>query len=265
MRTHTSHPEGLTLTVAILSLNESARIADCIRSASFADEVVLVDAGSADGTPDIARALGAKVFVYSDWKGFSVQRDRLLAHSTSDYVFFLDADEEISPELREEMERVVASGEKAVWALHWVQIAFGRPLHRMRSSGNVQRLFWRSDVIRFEGVVHEHAVLTEPRPVRQLHHRLPHYSRETIYASLLKMTQYAHLGAIKRSQKGKAGGILRGALSGATIFTRLYLFRRGILCGPEGFLYCMFAGLEAFFRYVSLEYDRDRLEKVVKR
>ncbi|MBS3997612.1 MAG: glycosyltransferase family 2 protein [Hydrogenophaga sp.] len=265
MRTYTSHYGPPTLTVAILSLNEAHRIASCIRSACFADEVVLVDAGSVDGTPEIARALGAQVFIYPDWQGFSVQRDRLLAHATSDYVFFLDADEEISPDLSREIREVVASGEKAVWALHWVQIAFGRQLTRMKSSGNVERLFWRSDVRSFEGVVHEHAVLHEARPVLQLRHRLTHHSRETIYGSLLKMTQYAHLGAIKRLQKGKTGGIFRGALSGATIFTRLYIFRRGFLCGPEGFLYCMFAGLEAFFRYVALEYDRERLEEVVKR
>lgn len=265
MRTHTQHCGLPTLTVAMLSLNEAPRIASCIRSANFADEVLVVDAGSDDGTVEIAQAEGALVFRYPDWKGFGVQRDRLLKHASGDYIFFLDADEVISPELEEELKEIVTSGRKAVWSLQWLQIAFGRPLTKMKSSGNVQRLFWRSDVIRFEGVVHEHAVLCKKRPELQLKHRLPHHSRETIYGSLLKMAQYAHLGAMKRSRQNKTGGIVRGIFSGATIFTRLYIFRRGFLCGPEGFLYCMFAGLEGFFRYVALRYDRSQLETMVKR
>lgn len=263
---HALPPSGShTLTIAILSLNEAPRIANCIRSARFAHEILVVDAGSVDGTVEIAQAEGALVFRYPDWQGFGVQRERLLTHATGNYIFFLDADEVISPELQEELQDIVGSGKKAVWALQWLQIAFGRPLAHMKSSGNVQRLFWRADVIRFEGVVHEHAVLREKRPQLQLKHRLPHHSRETIYGSLLKMAQYVHLGAAKRSRLGKSGGILRGIFSGVTIFMRLYVFRRGFLCGPEGFLYCLFAGLEGFFRYVALKYDHTQLENMVKR
>lgn len=253
------------LTVAILTLNESRRIASCIRSAHFADQIVVVDSASKDGTAEIARSLGAEVHVYDDWQGFAVQRDRLLLHATGDYIFFLDADEEFTPELEAELKAVLASGDKSVWELRWIQVAFGRPLTLMRSSGSVQRLFWRADIVRFEGVVHEHAVLREPRPLRRFQHRLLHHSRETIHGSLLKLAQYAQLGAVKRARLGKTGGIFRGFLSAASNFFRLYFLQRGFMCGPQGFLYCLFVSLESFFRYVALRYDREHLQTLPKR
>lgn len=254
-----------TLTVAILTLNESKRIASCIRSAHFADEIVVVDSASTDDTVAIAESLGAKVHVYDDWQGFALQRDRLLQHATGDYIFFLDADEEFTPELEAELQDVMASGDKSVRELRWIQVAFGRPLTRMRSTGSVQRLFWRTDIERFDGVVHEHAVMRVKRDLRRFQHRLLHHSRESIHGSLLKLAQYAQLGAVKRARLGKTGGIWRGFLSAGSNFFRLYFLQRGFMCGPQGFLYCLFVCLESFFRYVALKYDRAQLQNLVKR
>lgn len=253
------------LTVAILTLNEGKRLAACIRSAHFADEIVVVDGGSFDDTVAIAQSMGAQVHVYPDWQGFAAQRDRLLRHATGDYIFFLDADEEFTVELEAELKAVMASGDKSVWELRWIQVAFGKPLTRMRSSGSVQRLFWRTDIERFDGVVHEHAVLRVERELRRFQHRLLHHSRETVHGSLLKLAQYAQLGAVKRARAGKRGGIGRGLLAATFVFIRLYAFQGGFLCGPQGFLYCLLSGLESFFRYVALEYDRESLDTVVKR
>jgi len=253
------------LTVAVLTFNEAHRIEDCLRSAAFADRVMVLDSGSTDDTVARARALGAEVHVTEDWQGFAEQRNRQLARIDGGYVFFLDADETFTPDLVAEVQAIVASGERAVWSLRWIQVAFGRPLTRMNSTGSVQRLFWRPDIERFEGVVHEHAVLRQPRTLKRLRHRLWHHSRESVHASLLKLAQYAQLGAVKRARLGKRGGILRGLLSALSNFVRLYLLQRGFLCGPQGFLYCLFVSLECFFRYVALRYDRDRLDVLVKR
>jgi len=64
------------------------------------------------------------------------------------------------------------------------------------------------------------------------------------------------LGAAKRAEKGRRGGVLRGMASATAIFIRLYIIRRGFLCGPEGFLFCFFIALECFFRYAALRYDK---------
>ena len=245
-----------TLTIGILTMNEERRIAACIDSAAFADQIIVVDSGSSDGTVEIATAKGVEVYSYPDWQGFAVQRNRLLAHSQSDYVFFLDADETISPALREELQALVATGEEAIWMVRWRMVAFGQELKYLRSTSKVERLFWRGLLREYTGVVHEEAQLTRSNVPRYLMKTpLLHHSRSTVHASLEKLTQYAMLGAAKRAEKGARGGILRGLAASLSMFVRLYIFHFGILCGGAGFLYCLFVALESFFRYAALAYD----------
>lgn len=255
-----------TLSIGILTLNEERRIAGCLRSAAFADEVVVVDSGSTDRTIELAQGMGAKVYVHADWQGFAVQRNRLLARANSDYVFFLDADEEITAELQAQLLEAVASGQNAVWRIQWRIVAFGRELRHFRSRTAVERLFRRDALIAFEGIVHEQALLKgEPLLRYTLRAKLRHYVRDSVRGSLEKLTQYAMLGAAKRAQAGKRGGILRGLASGSSMFGRLYILQLGFLGGGAGFLFCYLIALEYFFRYVALDYDRELLTDTVKR
>ncbi|MEY3216516.1 MAG: hypothetical protein RLZZ280_893 [Pseudomonadota bacterium] len=260
-------PDPPRLSIGILTKNEAQLIGACIESASFADEVIVLDSGSTDKTLDIARSLGAKTFVSEDWQGFAVQRNRLLAHVRGQYIFFLDADEIITPELREEIMALVRSGQQGVWRVRWTVVAFGHVLRHFNSDSSMERLFTTDLIDHYEGVVHEAAVLKADRPATRgaLRQRLLHHSRQSIRASLEKLTQYAMLGAAKRLAAGKRGGVLRGMASATVLFTRTYFFRRAFLDGGPGFLYCYFVALECFFRYVALHYDRDQLENSVKR
>ncbi len=245
-----------TLCIGVIAMNEAHRIRACLESAAFADQVVVVDSGSTDQTRELATAMGAEVHLHSDWKGFAEQRNRLLQHVRCDYVFFLDADEVIGPELQAEIQRAVQDRSEAVWEIQWEEVAFGKRLSRMNSTGGIRRLFPREQLIGFDGVVHEKALLARPdMETRRFRRRLLHYSRPTVYASLRKLAQYVQLGAAKRAEAGKTGGVLRGFGSGLAIFIKLYFIRRGFLCGPQGFLFCFFIALECFFRYVALKYD----------
>jgi glycosyltransferase involved in cell wall biosynthesis len=255
-----------TLCIAILTMNEERRIAQCIQSAHFADQIVVVDSGSQDGTVALAQSLGAQVHSHPDWQGFAEQRNRLIQHCNADYIFFLDADEQIPTELATEIQAAVQSQAQLTWEVLWNQVAYGKPLTLMKSTGGVQRMFPMANLLRFEGLVHEKAILKNPQtPVRKFKHRLWHYSRETVYGSLQKLAQYAQLGAAKRAEKGKRGGVLRGFASALNSFVQLYFFRRGFLCGAEGFLFCFFIALECFFRYAMLHYDRNTLNETTKR
>jgi glycosyltransferase involved in cell wall biosynthesis len=255
-----------SLLVGVLTLNEASRIAQCIESAQFADRIVVVDSGSEDATVDIAEQLGAEVYVYPDWQGFAVQRNRLLSHCHEDYVFFLDADEVITSSLQTEIETVVQRRSVGVWEIVWDQVVFGQPLSRMRETSGLPRLFEAKNIVGYEGVVHERAILRDASvPVYRFKSRLLHYSRDTIYGSIQKLAQYARLGATKRALLGRKGGVMRGFASAFASFLKLYIVRRGFLCGGAGFLYCLFVGLECFFRYVMIDYDRDHLEARTKR
>ena len=254
------------LTIGILTMNEERRIAACIDSAAFADQIIVVDSGSADATVQIAQSKGVEVYSYPDWQGFAVQRNRILQHANGDWVFFLDADELVTPALAKEIRAIVDANVQSVWEVAWEQIAYGQSLGRMRSSGGIPRLFPRAQIVQFEGVVHEGAKLRDVQlPVQLLKNRLPHYSRESIYGSLQKLAQYVQLGAYKRLQAGKTGGVLRGMGSAIANFIRVYIFHRGFLCGRAGFLHSFFVALECFFRYVALDIDKEYLVKMQKR
>ena len=258
----TDKPTRPTLCIGVLTMNEAHRIEQCLQSASFADQLLVIDSGSTDGTRERAEQLGAQVHLYPDWQGFAVQRNRVLQHVKADYVFFLDADEVIPPSLQMEIQQAVSSGENAVWEVRWNQVAYGRALTWMKSTDGIRRLFKTENVFAFEGVVHEGAQLRDQAtPVKRFKTRLMHYSRETVYGSLQKLAQYVQLGAAKRAAAGKTGGVLRGFASAFAIFLKLYIFRRGFMCGPQGFLFCFFIALECFFRYAALHYDAKVLSK----
>src|SRR3954465_410111 len=102
-------PQPMTrLSVVIVAKNEAANIVDCVRSCGFADEVIVVDSGSTDGTPDLARAEGAKVLVTPDWPGYGPQNNRGIDLTTADWFFSLDADERITPALAGEIRAAIA-------------------------------------------------------------------------------------------------------------------------------------------------------------
>ncbi|MES2186206.1 MAG: glycosyltransferase family 2 protein [Pseudomonadota bacterium] len=261
-------PARLTarLTIGVLTLNEERNIARCLRSAAFADEVLVVDSGSRDRTVEIAQALGATVHRYPDWQGFGVQRNRLLSHASGDYIFFVDADEEITDALRAEVQAVVASRAQVVGTVKWTVVAYGQELRWFLGQAEIERFFPRALLREFTGIVHEHAELRDPALRRHAFRgRLRHTSRETVSDSLLKLRQYAMLGAAKRAAAGKRGGVWRGMASGVAVFLRLYVARLGFLGGGPGFLFCFFIALESFFRYAALRYDQDTLRSDVAR
>jgi glycosyltransferase involved in cell wall biosynthesis len=255
-----------TLCIGILTMNEARRIEQCIQSAQFADQIVVVDSGSKDDTVPIAQGMGAQVHTHADWQGFAEQRNRLLQYCTCDYIFFLDADEVITPALQREIQEAVQSNKPDVWETYWLEVAFGRPLKRVLSRKSLPRFFRREILIGFDGVVHENAKFTKA-DLTHLTFKTPllHYSRESVQDSLKKLTQYAMLGAAKRAKKGRKGGIFHGSVSAIWMFIRLYFFKLAFLEGGPGFLYSFFIALEFFFRQAALKYDRQWLTDNVQR
>lgn len=246
------------LSIGVLTMNEAARLERCLASAGFADQIVVVDSGSSDATLEIARRFTPNVHVHADWQGFGIQRDRMLRHMDGDYIFFLDADEVVTPALAEEMRAAIDEGAFDAWTIQWRQFVLGRPLEPYRESSRVLRLFRRSALAGYRAVVHEEPVWAIEAPrVGRLRARLDHHPRESVAAALKKSTQYAILGAQKRREAGKRGGIVVGLLSSLRVFVSSYFFKLGVLNGGRGFLLAMFMAYENFFKYAILHYDRD--------
>ena len=93
-----------SLSVIIITHNEAHNIQNCLRCVAFADEVVVLDSGSTDGTVQLAEAMGASVSISPDWPGFGIQKNRALALAGFDWVLSIDADERVTPALQAQIQ-----------------------------------------------------------------------------------------------------------------------------------------------------------------
>lgn len=242
-----------TLSVVIITKNEAGRLRPTLESVRFADEIVVLDSGSDDGTADLAREYTGKVFVDPVWPGFGEQKNRALAHATGDWVLSLDADERVSAALQREIRSVIEGGDKPVYALPRLSSFCGRDIHH---SGwwpdYVPRLFKRGAASFSPDLVHER-LLFEGEAGR-LKNPLSHESFRTLDEVLDKINRYSTAGAEQALAKGKRGGLAKALFRGGWAFIRSYLLRAGFLDGREGLMLAISTAEGVYYRYLKLGY-----------
>ena len=241
----------MSLSVIVITLNEAAHIGACLDSVAFADEIVVLDSGSADGTRDIARAHGARVELSPDWPGFGPQKNRALDLATGEWVLSLDADERVPPELAEEIRRVLAQPAADGYRIARLSSFCGR---WMRHSGwwpdHVLRLFRRGAGRFTEDAVHEHVEVRGR--VQTLSGHLLHHPYASLEVFVDKINRYSTEAALKAHASGRRTTVLGPFGHGLWTFLRHYLFRRGFLDGWQGLVLAGMAATGSFYRYAKL-------------
>lgn len=217
----------------------------------FADEVVLVDSGSADGTVEIARGLGARAVVSRDWPGFGRQKNRALDLARGDWVLSIDADEEVTPELRAAILAVVRGGAAGAPANgYWITRSSnfcGQPIrHGDWRNDRVLRLFRRARARFTDDQVHERIECAEPHG--ELSGLLLHDSVDSIDDAIEKTERYARLGAEKLRARGR-GGLASALLHAGWTFVRGYCLRLGFLDGRKGATIAALNARGTYLRY----------------
>ena len=241
------------LAVIVLARNEERNIGDCLRSAAFADELLVIDSGSRDRTREQAEAAGARWLLHPmDETGFAGQRNFALSQTEADWVFYLDADERVDDSAREAILAAVRGGEQAAYAIERQNIVFGQRMgygdHR---PDKVVRLFPRSSV-RWEGAVHERPVTELPR--HRLAGHLDHYTYTDWERYFDKFNQYTSLMARRMLEEGKGAGFLDILLHPLFAFCRFYFLRLGFLDGKQGFIFAAYHYFYTMAKYVKLYY-----------
>lgn len=240
----------MKLSVVVIVKNEAHCIAECLKSVAFADEIVVLDSGSDDGTPEICRAFGARVEI-TDWPGFGPQKQRAVERATGDWILSLDADEQVSEALREEILRTIAAPQAEVYLLPRLSSYLGRP---MRHSGwwpdHVARLFRRGAARFSDDLVHER-LIHESRPGRLQAHLL-HDTYTSLEEIIDKFNRYSTAGAAMAYQRGKRSTLKLAIAKGLVAFLRTYLIRAGFLDGREGFMLAVSNAEATYYRQVKL-------------
>jgi len=241
-----------TLSVILITRNEEANLRDCLASLDgLANQIVVVDTQSTDKTLEIAKGFKALLATPSDWPGFGPQKNRALDLASCDWVLSLDADERLTPELRQEIRDALANPKANCYAIPRLSWYCGR---FMRHSGwtpdYVDRLFKRGTARFSSDLVHER--LIPQGPVLKLKHQMLHYSFMNQDQVRAKMERYSTDSAQQAFSKGKKGNPIKAVLHGAWSFIRTYFLRAGFLDGPQGFSLACSNAQGTYYRYMKL-------------
>ena len=239
------------ISVTIITLNEAEHVAASIDSGAWADEIVLVDSGSSDGTVDIARAKGVRVLC-RDWSGYVDQKNFAAERASHDWIFSLDADERIPPALAAEIRAIVADEPpmrgyrvpRVTYHLgRWIRTTDFYPDYQTRLY-NRRRARWRGKYV--------HESVTVDGPVGQLRHELEHYSFRDIRDQLDRINHYTTLAARQMHEAGRRAGVFDLIAHPPAAFCRNYILRRGILDGTAGFTISAMNAYSVFLKFAKL-------------
>jgi glycosyltransferase involved in cell wall biosynthesis len=228
-------PRTVRLSLAVITRNEEKRLADCLRSVPFADEIVVVDSESTDRTRELAAELGAKVSVHP-FADFASQKNLAIERAGGEWVLLLDADERLSAPLQQEIkEAVVRAGGPDGYFLRRHNHLFGGFMRFGANGDDWQLRLLRRGRGRFEGIVHERIALRGE--AGRLKSPLLHYSSQSTGEYMAKFRQYSALEAERLWKEGKRPTPYQLWLKPMLEFVYFYFIKLGFLDGFRGLKY----------------------------
>jgi len=236
-------------------MNEADRIGECLRSADFADEWIVVDSHSTDATRQIAAAFGARV-IERDWAGWVEQKNFAVEQASHDWVLCLDADERLSPELRRSIEAALERDDDTAgfefsrltrYMGRWIRHGGWYPDRKLR-------LFRRSSG-RFEGRNPHDRVRVNGR-VERLAGDILHDPFRSLSDHIRTIDRYTTVAAEEKHARGVRASLVDLTLRPWGKFVRMYLLKRGLFDGLPGFVVAVTGAFYVFLKYAKLRARR---------
>jgi len=244
------------ISVAIITKDEGANIRDCLESVVWADEIVVVDSGSTDKTREICQNFKAR-FYSEEWKGFSRQKNSAIEKTRNEWVMSLDADERVTPALRQEIAKVLEQdpfcdgyyiARKNFFRGHWIRRCGWYPDFNLR-------LFRKSRGRFQERTVHERVEIQGE--LSYLKNPLEHKTYRTLSDFLQRMDRYSTLAAKEMQKEGREYRFYDAFFRPPFTFLQMYLLRAGFLEGYRGFLLSVLYSFYTFSKYSKLKEIED--------
>jgi len=245
-----------SLTVVLITLNEAENLPRTLASIRFATEIIVVDSGSTDATEQIARAAGARFFT-EPWRGFGAQKNAALERANCTWILSLDADEELSSELQQEILDLLDSTDEQANAYQIPRLNhfLGQPLrHGGYWPDRKLRLFRNGRASFRDQAIHE--TMQADGPIGQLKHPLLHHCYPTLEEYVEHMNRYSSVAARQLLASGRAprsliGFITKALLNPAFTFFYNYVVRLGFLDGRAGLLQHLNHSAYIHWKYVK--------------
>ena len=243
-------PSAHSLTVVIVAKNEAKNITECVASALFADEVLVLDSGSSDDTAALAERAGARV-VRTDWPGYGPQVARGFGLATTAWVLSLDADERIGSALRTEVLAAIRSNAFDGYRIPRLSEFCGRFIHHAGWRPDHTLRLGRRELAGFtDHFLHAH--MTVNGRVGELEESLVHFSYPNIDDVLEKLGRYSSGHARDMLASGKSASVPKAVMHGLFAFIRTYLFRLGFLDGQHGLMLAVYNAEYTYYKYIKL-------------
>lgn len=225
------------LSVVVITLNEEENITSCLKSVkSLADEIIVLDSGSSDQTVQLAKKLGAKVFKRK-FDNFASQKNAALDFARGDWILSLDADEEVTPALAEEIKVAIKDNSYSGFLIPRRNFILGAEIKHSRWSPDKHIWLWKKNKGKWAGEVHEE-ILVDGK-VGELRNAKLHFQDRTISEFIQTNNNYSELLAKKLYQEGVRFSLIRFLWEPVFEFILRYIYKKGFLDGWRGFVLCL--------------------------
>ncbi|HEX8090657.1 MAG TPA: glycosyltransferase family 2 protein [Blastocatellia bacterium] len=242
----------MKISATVITFNEEENIAAALESLSWADEIIVVDSQSGDGTVEIALRYTDRVFV-RQWPGYSAQKNFAADQARNDWVFSLDADERVSDELARELVRLSPDAESryagfdmprlTYYLGRWIKHSGWYPDHKLRLY-NRKRGRWRGEYV--------HESLDVDGYIGRLGGNLLHYTVRGASEHHIRIDRYTSLAAEQSHAQGKRASPATLFFAPLATFMRSFIVKRGFMDGVPGLAIAFFAAHYAFLKGLKL-------------
>lgn len=245
----------MKISATIITFNEEARLPRALASTAFCDETIVVDSGSTDGTLDVARQAGARV-LSRGWTGYADQKNFAATEAAHEWVLALDADEEVSPELRASIEALRESGPDhdgyrfprlARYLGRWIRHSGWYPDAKVRLYDR-RRGSWHGDYV--------HESIHVRGEVGELTGDLLHYTCDSLEDHRQRVERYTDLAAREIIENNQRVGWAKMLASPPWAFIRSYVLQQGFRDGQEGLMIARMAAVYSYSKYAKARAGR---------
>ncbi len=235
-----------TITVIIPTYNEENYIQDCLRSVSFADQIIIIDSFSSDKTLEFTKEFECEI-IQRKFDNFSNQKNEAIKLAKSDWILFIDADERVTEKLKYEIKETLENPKHQAYKIKFPHFYMNRFLYH--TENRVVRLV-KNENIHFEGEVHEK--LLHQGNVGLLKNFMIHYTYKGLFNYIKKKDSYAWFQAKMSKDKNKSANYFFLVFKPFYRFFHTYIIRRGFLDGVPGLAVAIIDAYGVFSRYVKM-------------
>jgi glycosyltransferase involved in cell wall biosynthesis len=243
----------MKISVYIIAFNEAEKIRECINSVLWADEIIVADSYSTDGTTEIAKDLGATV-IQIPFRGYGDLRNQALRYCNFDWILSIDSDERCTPEVRDEISELIKKPKFDIYRIprrnffmgKWIKYSGWYPNFRQ------PQLFKNGIMTYTIEPVHEGFINHGTKKIGKIKNCIWQFPFKNTEELMHKANRYSSLGAEKLNTKSIKGSVSKAFIHGLWSFIKHYIFKLGFLDGAQGLVIAIGNFEGTFYRYIKL-------------